>query len=444
MATDDKIVQFCGISGADPTVAKEFLQATNGNVEQAVSRYFENPNPASVAAPGGAPQQASGMNPLTGSPAVRAPMQAQYDTLVGGSQPMFGGFGGLFGGAAAPRAREPFRDYSKEWGKSAGPSNKKAATLQAMFAAPSYSFRGTFEECCEKSEREHKWILVNIQSVQEFTSHILNRDVWKDDTIKAIIEANFTLFQFENDTPEGQKYCQYYHVGKFPHLAIVDPRTRQEKENFSSKTSKTKVQEVLFNFIENNSMVAPRKTMPPPAPIPVAMVAQNPAPSSGPAASSAMDHSNLTEEQQLAMAIAQSLAEEKKEEQDTSLSSKPANNNSSVSSSAAGTKSQSNDMEQSVPPAAIEVVEEPPKGAPDSTRVSVRLVDGTRRQRRFLLSHRLQDLHNYCASEMDGKADFDFHVPFPRMIMSRNDADKMGKSLKELGLRNCNLICKSE
>ena len=37
--------------------------------------------------------------------------------------------------------------------------------------------------------------LVNVQSNSEFASHMLNRDVWRDDTVKNIIKVGFVLYQ---------------------------------------------------------------------------------------------------------------------------------------------------------------------------------------------------------------------------------------------------------
>lgn len=37
--------------------------------------------------------------------------------------------------------------------------------------------------------------LVNVQSNSEFASHMLNRDVWRDTTVKNIIQVGFVLYQ---------------------------------------------------------------------------------------------------------------------------------------------------------------------------------------------------------------------------------------------------------
>ena len=42
---------------------------------------------------------------------------------------------------------------------------------------------------------EDRWLLVNVQEMTEFKCHILNRDVWSNSGVKALIESNFTFYQ---------------------------------------------------------------------------------------------------------------------------------------------------------------------------------------------------------------------------------------------------------
>jgi hypothetical protein len=37
--------------------------------------------------------------------------------------------------------------------------------------------------------------MLNVQNQQDFACQVLNRDVWKDETIKEIIRANFIFVQ---------------------------------------------------------------------------------------------------------------------------------------------------------------------------------------------------------------------------------------------------------
>lgn len=44
---------------------------------------------------------------------------------------------------------------------------------------------------CEKN----KWVMLNVQNQQDFACQVLNRDVFKDETVKEIIRANFIFVQ---------------------------------------------------------------------------------------------------------------------------------------------------------------------------------------------------------------------------------------------------------
>lgn len=94
----------------------------------------------------------------------------------------------------------------------------------------------------EEGAKLNKWLMVNVQNVQEFSCQILNRDVWSNTAVKSIITEHFVfwqvclkfnfdmyliyfIFQVYHDTADGQRYMQFYNVTDFPHVAILDPRT---------------------------------------------------------------------------------------------------------------------------------------------------------------------------------------------------------------------------
>jgi hypothetical protein len=75
---------------------------------------------------------------------------------------------------------------------------------------------------------------VNVQNVQEFPCQVLNRDVWSNSTVKDIVSEHFIFWQIYHDAAEGQRYCQFYNVQDFPHIAIVDPRTGEKMRHWSA------------------------------------------------------------------------------------------------------------------------------------------------------------------------------------------------------------------
>ncbi|RVX11467.1 Plant UBX domain-containing protein 7 [Vitis vinifera] len=42
---------------------------------------------------------------------------------------------------------------------------------------------------------QDKWLLVNLQSTTEFSSHMLNRDTWANEAVAQTISTNFIFWQ---------------------------------------------------------------------------------------------------------------------------------------------------------------------------------------------------------------------------------------------------------
>lgn len=72
---------------------------------------------------------------------------------------------------------------------------------------------------------QRKWILVNIQDQSEFQCQVLNRDFWSNASVKHVVKENFIFLQYQNDSPHGQSYTNFYNVDGFPHISILDPMT---------------------------------------------------------------------------------------------------------------------------------------------------------------------------------------------------------------------------
>ena len=77
------------------------------------------------------------------------------------------------------------------------------------------------------AKSEKKWILVNIQSHEDFSSHMLNRDTWSDDTVVSLLRTSFVFWQRGHTSPDGQAYMRMHGIAEadLPHIAIIDSRT---------------------------------------------------------------------------------------------------------------------------------------------------------------------------------------------------------------------------
>jgi len=68
----------------------------------------------------------------------------------------------------------------------------KELTLSKMYQAPiDIITQGLFDDVKQIANSNNKWLLVNIQSDSEFQSHLLNRDVFGDDSVKELIKCEW-------------------------------------------------------------------------------------------------------------------------------------------------------------------------------------------------------------------------------------------------------------
>jgi hypothetical protein len=146
--------------------------------------------------------------------------------------------------------------------------------INQLFAPPDFNETAPFYDVLEKAKTEKKWVLVNIQQAEVFASHQLNRDVWRDETIKDVILGSFLFWQRDDKSTEGVQFCQYHNCGhQLPHICVIDPRTgRRAKYWDGRKWADTyAASEFLFGFLDEFSLEktpapSPRlEAQPPPA-----------------------------------------------------------------------------------------------------------------------------------------------------------------------------------
>lgn len=109
----------------------------------------------------------------------------------------------------------------------AASSSANARSLANLFQPPIHLIHtaGGFQGAKAVAKDTRRWLLVNLQSDEEFACHALNRDVWRDELVENLIREGFIFWQTDNASPEGQTYEQRYKVQAYPHIGIIDPRT---------------------------------------------------------------------------------------------------------------------------------------------------------------------------------------------------------------------------
>uniref|UniRef100_A0A2K5ZVH8 UBX domain-containing protein 7 n=1 Tax=Mandrillus leucophaeus TaxID=9568 RepID=A0A2K5ZVH8_MANLE len=215
-------------SSASESVGKHMLEACNNNLEMAVTMFLDGGGIAEE--PSTSSASVSAVRPHT-EEEVRAPIPQKQEILVE-PEPLFG----------APKRRRParsifdgFRDFQTETIRqeqelrNGGAIDKKLTTLADLFRPPiDLMHKGSFETAKECGQMQNKWLMINIQNVQDFACQCLNRDVWSNEAVKNIIREHFIFWQVYHDSEEGQRYIQFYKLGDFPYVSILDPRTGQK------------------------------------------------------------------------------------------------------------------------------------------------------------------------------------------------------------------------
>eukprot|EP00536_Pseudo-nitzschia_multiseries_P002588 jgi/Psemu1/251809/estExt_Genewise1Plus.C_340164 len=157
-------------------------------------------------------------------------------------------------------------------GRNGSAKNKGAGTgLADMFAPPVHLIcnAGGFEGARARAKDSKRWLLVNLQRDSEFSCHALNRDVWRDELVENLIGEGFVFWQEMDTTREGSQYADRYKVYDYPHVGIIDPRTRRlmwKKEGWSQQNPLTAEQfaEFAMDFCSRHSFDKPPQAPRPP------------------------------------------------------------------------------------------------------------------------------------------------------------------------------------
>jgi len=301
--SDDDVAMFVSMTSCGADEARGYLEMAGGNLQQAVSLFFEMggaagggggappPAPAGpgvidsdVAAEVAAAAAAAGIDtgPLQPKEEVRAPIEAFQDQIINPEQERARMQEAIQADSAAMNRRMTFDRGEDGAGAGAGEADlakKGSQAINQLFAAPEYNESDTYYQVIEKAKQESKWILVNIQQAEVFASHALNRDVWSDDTIKEIISGSFLFWQRDDKSHEGTQFCQYHQCGsQLPHICIVDPRTGRRLKSWDGRKWQEShaAAEFLFTFLDEHSMSRSPQGMSPMG-SPAMMAQQDPA-----------------------------------------------------------------------------------------------------------------------------------------------------------------------
>ncbi|CEP62357.1 DNA protein crosslink repair co-factor UBX5 LALA0_S05e03840g [Lachancea lanzarotensis] len=351
--SQETVDTFMAITSAENSeLAQHFLEMAGGNLETAISLFFEHGGNAqltnrssAVANPELSEQSHFSPEPIQES--YRAPDEARHETLVDTHvfPSIYGGIGGQYGplrqargmfdetrsrgvfnqqlesdteGSSEFSEEEDFRasyEYVEETVMELDddgnihevtklvrkPREMTKEQKLAMLFRPPFDMMAKIDLNGAKlrGREKQKWIMINIQTVDVFQCQALNRDVWSHKDVKKLVKQNFVFLQYQYDSANARPYVQFYgpHTkDDLPHIAILDPITGERVKQWSRDVPNPldfvkDVQEFLSQFSLHPGSTNPAVREPTPE----------------------LDPTLLSEEQQMKLAIQESLGRDQSE-----------------------------------------------------------------------------------------------------------------------------------
>ncbi|KAJ3690059.1 hypothetical protein LUZ61_019223 [Rhynchospora tenuis] len=133
----------------------------------------------------------------------------------------------------------------------ASTAHSSPRNLAALYQPPfALMFNGPFEKAKRVAALQGKWLLVNIQSTQEFSSHMLNRDTWANETLSQTIMCYFLFWQVHNTMSEGQMVCMSYKLVTLPAILVINPITGQKMRAWTGMVQPDHLLEDLLPYLD--------------------------------------------------------------------------------------------------------------------------------------------------------------------------------------------------
>ncbi|KAF2832120.1 hypothetical protein CC86DRAFT_280050 [Ophiobolus disseminans] len=320
----------------------------------------------------------------------------------------------------------------------ASEQSSKMNMLAELFRPPfELMFQGSWEKARDMGKDELKWLIVNIQDPAIFDCQRLNRDIWKNDEIKATVRENFIFMQYAKDDPRGQQYVNYYFHARdssdaYPHIAIVDPRTGEQVKVWSGPPIPEPVDfhAQLHEFLDRYSLDVKAKN-------PVAKRK---------AESKSKDVGRMTEEEMLEMALQNSMENGKgPKDDDPDALTKSMDNIKGKAPAQAEPQPEPVQEEASAPsnPVFAAISAHTPHTEPTNTdakittRIQFRGPTG-RLIRRFSLSDPVRRIYEWIKSDApyEGKEGAEFDLTF----MGKNLIENLDSTVEEAGLKGASIM----
>lgn len=220
---DALVSDFVAITGGDVSQAKQMLELTGNDLQSAIDLYFASAQRDEDVAQRLHEEEMAGLQSVEEEP-IRAPIPSKVDRLYGEYQPVDGlGSTRTRSGRGQVGSSVPIMDAFRQRSDGAGQGSER---LASMFDPPrEILFQGSFEEAKGEAVANRRWLVLNVQSPSSFDSHRLNRDMWRDETIQALLETSFVVYQTYDVSQDGESLMGYYAIDRLPVIIMVDPVT---------------------------------------------------------------------------------------------------------------------------------------------------------------------------------------------------------------------------
>lgn len=385
--------------GQSVDTARQFLQATSWKLEEAIQLFY-------VGNEGGTESSSSYFPPLENeiplaeqslseqhhpgneniineASEVRAPLPVKREVLY--DTPMLFGPSQLGYTPREARTVVPFRNFDEEskragiWESGQGATSTADTSrdnLASLYRPPfALMFQGPFEKAKDAAKAQNRWLLVNLQSTKEFSSHMLNRDTWANEAVSQTITSNFIFWQVCDDTEEGSKVSTYYKLDSVPVILVLDPVTGQKMRLWRGMVQPESLLEDLLPFMDGSpndhhfslSHKRPRESLQAPP--------------------SKIQNRTTEEDEEMQLALAASM--------------EGMIDTGGASSKDGDTTNTEEEIPKNDKPTYPPLPEEPKGERNLLCRVGVRLPDGRRLQRSFFRSDPIQLLWSFCYAHLD-------------------------------------------
>ncbi|RLM65788.1 plant UBX domain-containing protein 7 [Panicum miliaceum] len=321
---------------------------------------------------------------------VRAPLPVKRETLYGDGPVS----------VLRPNTTVAFRNFEQEarqsavWDSAPNATSSSHDNLASLYRPPfSLMFNGPFDKAKLEASSLDKWLLINLQSTEEFSSHMVY-----------------------HDASEGRKVCTYYNLVSIPAVLLIDPITGQKMRGWNGMVHPDRLLEDLLPYLDKgpkeHHAAQPQKR-------PRKVDQETPMGKQG-------KTTVEDEDEELARAVAASLEDNKEvaegsDATDDMAEAEPEEENET-----------SLNIKLDYPP-----LPEEPTGSRDLLcRVAIRLPNNRRIQRNFLHTDPIKLLWSFCATQVEDGEKRAFHFVQPIPGASKNLEFASGLTFKEAGLAN--------